>query len=310
MLQLNPAARRAVTNETQGPLTGSLFDSRRHHHDCESEPFHTAQKWPSPLVLFGIDSRGKPKAARFGREHANLAIKAATQLQLNILASNDPRVAEIAARLPVGRVHATGRTFVPFIRRDLYEKLVAAAPNGNFGQPTPPASGASSGAAGSRPPGSSPNLPRNWHEISVGDLVVAQESLEDGWYEAVVIEANGDMLTLRWRDYPRERKIVRHRLRVGLRYPGPEAGKQTKPQSAKHQRAADKVESALPADWQDIDLNKLVLAKDDGPSRSWWEATPVEKAGDTFKLRWRDYSTVPPISRDRSALALICPDAA
>ena len=92
-----------------------------------------------------LDSRGKPKAALFGREHASLAIKAATQLQLNVLASNDPKVAEIAARLPVGRVHATGRTFVPFIRRDLYDRLVAAAPNGNFHQPlTPPAS---SGAA-------------------------------------------------------------------------------------------------------------------------------------------------------------------
>ena len=33
---------------------------------------------PSPLVLFGIDSHGKPKAARFGKEHASLATKAAT----------------------------------------------------------------------------------------------------------------------------------------------------------------------------------------------------------------------------------------
>jgi hypothetical protein len=110
-----------------------------------------AKRSPSPLVLFGIDSRGKPKGARFGREHASLAIKAATQLQLNVLASNDPKVAEIAARLPVGRVHATGRTFVPFIRRDLYDRLVAAAPNGNLHQPpTPqPAGGASGNAAGS-----------------------------------------------------------------------------------------------------------------------------------------------------------------
>jgi hypothetical protein len=144
----------------------------------------TAKHSPSPLVLFGIDSRGKPKGARFGREHASLAIKAATQLQLNVLASNDPKVAEIAARLPVGRVHATGRTFVPFIRRDLYDKLVAAAPNGNLHQPPtpPPAGGASGNAAGSRPAGSPPNLPRNWHEVGLGDLVVAQEQdPEDGW---------------------------------------------------------------------------------------------------------------------------------
>ena len=84
-----------------------------------------------PVVLFGIDSHGKPKGARFGKDHADLAIKAANQLQLRVLASNDPKVADLATQLPVGRVHATGRTFVPFIRRDLYDKLVAAAPNGN-----------------------------------------------------------------------------------------------------------------------------------------------------------------------------------
>ena len=266
---------------------------------------------PSPVILFGIDSRGKPKAARFGRDHANLAIKAATQLQLNVLASTDTKVAEIAARLPVGRVHATGRTFVPFIQHDLYDKLVAAAPNGNLGQPLMPPSGATGGAAGSRPPGSSPNLPRSWHEIGLGDLVVAQEEdPSDGWYEAIVVEAANDMFTLRWHHYPRLRRITRHRLRLGLLYPGPQAGKQSKPQSVKHKGPAAKTEPALPTDWQDIDLNKLVLAKEDGPPRSWWEAIPVEKAGDAFKLRWRDYSTVPSISRDRFALALVCPDAA
>ena len=63
---------------------------------------------PSPLVLFGIDSRGKPKGARFGKEHASLAMKAATQLQLKVLASNDPKVAEIAARA-AGRPSARDR---------------------------------------------------------------------------------------------------------------------------------------------------------------------------------------------------------
>jgi hypothetical protein len=262
----------------------------------------------SPLVLFGIDSRGKPKAARFGKNAATLALKAASQLQLRTIAGDDPKIAEIAARLPVGRVHATGKAFVPFVRRDLYDKLIAAAGNGNGSIATGSHTG---GAATANPPNGNPNLPRAWHEIGLGDLVVAQEEdPADGWYEAIVVEANGDMLTLRWRDYPRERKIVRHRLRVGLRYPGPQAGKQPKPHSAKHQRPVAKVEFGLPADWQDIDLNKLVLAKEDGPPRSWWEAIPVEKAGDTFKLRWRDFSTVSPVSRDRFALALICPDAA
>jgi hypothetical protein len=153
-------------------------------------------------------------------------------------------------------------------------------------------------------------LPPTWHEIGLGDLVLAQEDPTDGWYEAIVVEVANDMFTLRWHHYPRFRRFIRHRLRLGLLYPGPQAGRHPKPQSAKRQNSAAKAEPALPADWQDIDLSKLVLAKEDGPARSWWEAIPIEKAGDTFKLRWRDYSTVPPISRDRFALALICADAA
>ena len=173
----------------------------------------------APPILFGIDSRGKPKAARFGKEHADLAIKAASQLQLQVLACQDPKIADLTAELPVGRVHATGRTFVPFIRRDLYDKLVAAAANGNT-HPTSPPNG-SSGASGSTPGGSASRLPQNWQAIGLGDLVLASQSREDGWYEAIVVAAVGDMFTLRWRDYPRQRRFACHRLRLGLLYPGP-----------------------------------------------------------------------------------------
>jgi hypothetical protein len=273
----------------------------------------------APLVLFGIDSRGKPKAARFGKEHADLAIKAATQLQLKVLASNDPKIADLTAELPVGRVHATGRTFVPFIRRDLYDKLVAAAANGNT-HPTSPPNG-SSGASGSTPGGSAPRLPQNWQAIGLGDLVLASESREDGWYEAIVVEQNGDMFTLRWRDYPRQRRIVRHRLRLGLLYPGPrptaENGKSAKASGhAKHDKTVatnlGTNSQSLSKDWDEIDINHLVLAKDDSQWGAWWEAIPVEKAGDLFKLRWREKyaANVPLITRPRFDLALICPEAA
>ena len=221
--------------------------------------------------MFGLDSRGKSKGARFGKEHADLAVKAASQLQLQVLAGNDPKIAEIVARLPVGRVHATGRTFVPFIRRDLYDKLVAAAANGNT-HPTSPPNG-SSGASGSTPGGSAPHLPKDWQEIGVGDLVVAQDSLEDGWYDAIVVQVDGDMFTLQWRDYPRERRVVRHRLRLALLYPGPkpsgETGKSAKAAGrAKHDKTVETNHAAnglaLPKDWDEIDLNHLVLAKTEG----------------------------------------------
>lgn len=272
-----------------------------------------------PVVLFGLDSRGKPKGARFSKEYAGLAIKAASQLALQVLSGNHPNLADIAARLPVGRVHATGRTFVPFIGRDLYNQLLAAAGNGNVAQsPAPPASGAGGSAAGSRPPASSAvklPRPRNWQEIGLGDLVLFQESLENGWYEAIVVEANGDMFSLRWRDWPRARRFARHRLRLALLYPGaksdlerprsvkaddPSAGDQTNNKSS---------DTALPKDWHEIDLNHLVLAKTEGPWANWFEAIPIEKVGDGFKLRWRDYGNLPPAIRPRRELALIYPDA-
>ena len=276
----------------------------------------SAPSTPAPVVLFGIDSHGKPKGARFGKDHADLAIKAAAQLQLRVVVSNDPKVAELVTRLPVGRVHATGRTFVPFIRRDLYDKLVAAAPNGTTHPTSPPASG-SSGAAGSKPSGSPPNLPKTWQEIGLGDLVVAQEGPEDGWYEAIVAEVKGDMLTLRWRDYPRERQVVRHRHRLGLLYPElkptPDTAKAGK-SAAKDQKPTATAPAAasqpLPRDWQQIDVGQLVLAKSEGPWSSWWEAVPIEKVGDGFKLRWRDGVNKSPCTRPRLELALICPDAA
>lgn len=274
-----------------------------------SQPTNTL----APVVLFGIDSNGKPKAARFGKNHAGLAVKAAGQLQLNVLNSSDPKIADIVARLPVGRVHATGKTLVPFVRRDLYDKLLAVAPNGDASPPT----NAPGGTGASKPSGDQPNLPKHWRDIALGDLVVAQQSPDDGWYEAIVAEASSDMLTLRWRDYPKERQIVRHRNQLALLYPGSSlaaAGKSSKAAAgAKHDKptVADRNDTAqpLPKGWQEIDVNQLVLAKDDGPWLSWWEAVPVEKAADAFQLRWRDKVNKALFTRPRLELALICPDA-
>ncbi len=62
-----------------------------------------------------------------------------------------------------------------------------------------------------------PKRPQDWDEISVGDLVLAYDAAEsEGWYEAVVLAVDGDLLRLRWRDYPRERLNPQRRDQVGL----------------------------------------------------------------------------------------------
>jgi hypothetical protein len=267
----------------------------------------------APVILFGIDSSGKPKAARFGTKHAGLATKAASQLQLRVLPGTDPRVAQIATRLPVGRVHATGRMFIPFIRRDLYEQLVAAAPAAGSQQQAAPPPNGTGGQPGGKPAGSPPNRPQTWAEIGIGDLVVAFEDNDEGWYEAIVAEANGDMLTLRWRDYPRQKAVVRHRNRLGLLH-APASPKLAKPTTAKASAsAADSSAGAkgLPPNWDELDAGHLVLAKADSPWGSWWEAVVNSKNGEKLTLRWRDnHANVPPITRSRFDIALIRPDVA
>jgi hypothetical protein len=274
--------------------------------------------YPAPIILFGIDSRGKPQAARFRKDHAGLAVKAAGLLRLQVLANDSPSIGEIAARLPVGRVHATGKTFVPFVSRDLYDKLIAVASN-RKDQPTGPASAtAAAGGSATNSSGSTPNSPESWDKIGVGDLVVAQDSPDDGWYDAIVLEASGDMLTLRWRDYPRATRFVRHRRRLGLLYPGQkhavEPQKTGKPTATAKQDKGPSPQTAtgakeLPKTWSDIDVGHMVLAKSDGPWRDYWEAIPIEKTGDILTLRWHDEANLAPIARSRYDVALIYPDA-
>jgi hypothetical protein len=62
-------------------------------------------------------------------------------------------------------------------------------------------------------------LPRNWEEIAPGHLVIAQESLDYGWWEAIVIDRKDDMFTLRFRDYPKLPKFFRHRSAIALMSP-------------------------------------------------------------------------------------------
>jgi hypothetical protein len=140
-----------------------------------------------------------------------------------------------------------------------------------------------------------------------------------GSFQGDPFEADGNMFTLRWRDYPRARRFARHRLRLGLLHPGPKPSVETSRSvkasgQARHERtvATDPAANgpAVPKDWDDIDLNHLVLAKTEGPWANWFEAIPIERAGDGFKLRWRDYASLPPAVRPRFDLALICPDTA
>ena len=71
-----------------------------------------------------------------------------------------------------------------------------------------------------KPAAESPPPPKSWEDIKVGSLVLVQESLADGWWEAVVTEIRNEVVTLKWRDYPRLAPITRRRPQVALLFPG------------------------------------------------------------------------------------------
>jgi hypothetical protein len=62
--------------------------------------------------------------------------------------------------------------------------------------------------------------PRDPAEIGLGSVVLAHEGPDDGWWEAEVIGINGQVFSLRWRDYPTQPTILRKAIELALLPPG------------------------------------------------------------------------------------------
>jgi hypothetical protein len=162
-------------------------------------------KPPKPTakyILFGADEYAKPRAATFSAEDPALLAKAAETMFLRLVQITEPEVAEIAATLPAGRLHASGKGLVPYIKGDRYNELLCATLANQLPEQNPDPS--------------PKDLPRSWDELGPGHLVIARETLEVGWWEAIVVERTGDVVTVRYRDYPKYPPMVRHRSAIAL----------------------------------------------------------------------------------------------
>ncbi|MCJ2099804.1 hypothetical protein [Methylobacterium sp. E-046] len=180
------------------------------------------------LVVFGADRGGKPHAAWFPTPDVSLATKAAETIGFRALALCDDAQRSAAAELPQGRVFSSGRAYVPFVAKEVYERLQALA-GGSTGStiasirlaaqsPGKPAGGDDSCFGGSSPV--DPRYPRSWAGIAIGSLVLITEGEEDGWYEAVVVASKpGGEFTLQWRDWPDLPLLMRRRDEMALLHP-------------------------------------------------------------------------------------------
>lgn len=188
-----------------------------------------------PVYVIGLDANGKPRGARFA-ELKDSIVSAAMDLKCRVLINPPEAVSALGMKLPVGRVYGGGKVvklFVPNIRRELYDKILeaagplaeeSAAERADVPQASENTQAKSETDAATDDVRFSPvtsGLPRSWEEITVGHMVLAHESPDDGWWEAVVIKREGEILTLRYRDAPKLPKFIRHINTVALVNPGP-----------------------------------------------------------------------------------------
>lgn len=176
---------------------------------------------PKPsFAVFGLADDGKPRGARFEATEANVIEAVVASLGLHMHQVNEGDLKVIADKLPAGRVYARGKAFIPNIKRDLLDKLHAAV-----GVNSAP----SAVAAAAKQPAAMPNLspalllqsglPTKFDEIAAGHLVLVHESLEEGWWEAICVDRDKDMLTLRYRDYPKVPPFKEHVSCVAIMHP-------------------------------------------------------------------------------------------
>jgi len=189
---------------------------------------------PAPIILFGLDGRGRPHGACFTGHETELVARAADLMDLYFVAAETEALRGLAAKLPAGRLFPSGKGFVPFVKATLYDRLLATTGIDDAPRPAKAASkpaegeasseggsGGGAGGAGAGGPagkGPVPKRPTHWDDIGIGSQVLACHAPMEGWFEAVVLYTRSDKtsFTLRWRDWPDEPEFIRARKDLGL----------------------------------------------------------------------------------------------
>ena len=180
-----------------------------------------------PMFVLGVDLDEKPRGGSFEAVDDRV-VNAALDFGLSTVLRASPEFTEAAKKLPPGRVYASGKSFIPNIKEALLAELLAILrkPDDTSqayrleNRPTQASTEGDASAVRCKSPILS-GLPRSWEEIEVGHLVIVHESPDDGWWEAIVIKRENDILTLRYRDAPKLPTFIRHVMTVALVNPGP-----------------------------------------------------------------------------------------
>jgi hypothetical protein len=159
------------------------------------------------FIALGFDEHRKPQGAKFTNPNVDVLVKAAAAAKANLYELKSAHLVKLVQPLPGGKLLSTGRGLIPNIRQSLYSEIVSEIAADTFAIPRGKVEGALPVQKG---------LPENWDAIAIGHLVIAQETLDYGWAEAIVVDRSDDILTLRYRDYPKLPRFYRHYRSVAL----------------------------------------------------------------------------------------------
>jgi hypothetical protein len=174
------------------------------------------------IVVLGIDVDGRAHGSRFEERDAPFVVRAAELMGFHVIrvAPDNDELCGIAEKLPLGKIFATGRAFVPFVGRSAFDRL-ATMVEGGVTTRAPQAIGANQAAEllQAEPDDTADAL---WAKVEVGTVVLAAQPdlYGPGWWEGVVVGVDGDDLTLRWMDDPELEPFHLSRRDIALRHPG------------------------------------------------------------------------------------------
>ena len=149
---------------------------------------------------------------------------------LTVIKVGPDQVERVRAVLTEGAAADKGILTLPAVKPDELNSLLAAlaiAPTSSQASPakTPVVEGPHHVGSPSSAPVEFPPMDPLWAALTVNMVVLApelsDEGVPEGWWEAVITAIRGDMLTLRFRDYPEQAPVRRKREQLAIMYPPP-----------------------------------------------------------------------------------------
>ncbi len=193
------------------------------------EPEQPNGEIEAAFIVLGRDEAGKAHASWFDAADRPAAEAAARAMGFAGLCAAADGVRELAGNLPRGRVFASGRAFVPFVRASLYEHLLTHLPEGaveaaraaakaNAAENPAPADGSKPAASYAEASGKEERP--DWKKLKKGDLVLATLGGDEPWYPAIIVdEKSNGLVEVRWRDYADDPNVIRRREHLALLHP-------------------------------------------------------------------------------------------